>query len=169
MSGTWYQRHFNSPLELQHFDQSQSSQVPREFRFVLQKSVSGPPADLQKMVGFWSGFLDDSSDDEEPEPPELVILEVEKISDYLVEPQVYLPDETTLAIGLRSFVLSGDQVKAVLNDPLTDNNAIFEGTLEGNTIKGVVKYDDTDYTPPLVLTRTADHPKNSNQSQEMKG
>eukprot|EP00977_Amphora_coffeiformis_P007814 scaffold1717_cov169-Amphora_coffeaeformis.AAC.9 len=111
------------------------------------------------MVGYWSGYLMDDQDSEEP--PELVILEMEKIADDLVEPKIHLPEEAPLPIWVRSMVVGMDgSVKLVLDDGMGDSNAIFKGQLDGGrTIKGMVYYDDTDFTPPLVLKWSPDEPR----------
>ena len=134
--------------------------MPREFRFLIEKTVTGEAKELQNMVGYWTGYLDDSFDQPVPMPPELVIVHVEKITYDLVEPKVYLPDETAFPIGIRSFVLSSDKnIKIVLDDLATQNNAIFQGKLEGHKLTGKVKYDDSDEAPPLILTWSADRPE----------
>ena len=158
LAGMWHQGGYSLHLSLYRY--TAQNNVPREFRFLIEKTVTGETEELQNMVGYWTGYLDDSFDQPVPMPPELVIVHVERITDDLVEPKVYLPDETAFPIGIRNFVLSSSKnIKIVLDDLATQNNAIFQGKLEGHTMTGTVKYDDSDEAPPLILTWSANRPE----------
>jgi len=160
LTGEWRQGGLTLPLDMRLFHPAtddENDAVPREFRFLMEKSVTGDPEQLQQMVGFWSGYLKDdgaSSLDQgeksKDEALELVILQVEKLSVDLVEPKLFLPDDTPLPIGIRSFLVQPDgSTKIVLDIP----PAIFQGQLlNSTTLMGVVHYDDTDSTQPLTLS-----------------
>jgi len=158
--GTWSQG-VRLPLNMRKFvpaDDEKSAAVPREYRFLLEKVNTGDPNTLLQMEGFWTGYLDTNDEDNQDEPPELVILQVEKVSDELVEPKLFLPDEFPWPCGIKSFIVLDDgQTKIVLSDPGA-GSAIFDGRLEGKTLTGVVKYDDTDTTEPLTLVWSKQHP-----------
>ena len=159
LTGEWRQGGRTFPLDMRLFHPAtddENDTVPREFRFLMEKSVTGDPEQLQQMVGFWSGYLkdDDASsldqgEKSKDEALELVILQVEKLSADLVEPKVFLPDDTPLPSGIRSFLVQPDgSTKIVLDSP----PAIFQGQLvNSTTLMGVVHYDDTDSTQPLTL------------------
>lgn len=167
VTGTWHQAGLSISLTIRRFISKDPKAVPREFNFLLKKIVSGETDSLQKMVGYWSGYLNDSWDEPNPEPPELVILHMEKINEELVEPKVFLPDEQAFPVGLRSvFVNQNKEVKIVLDDPISQNNAIFHAKWEGNKLTGVVEYDDDDYTPPLVLEWSPTRPEVSITGRE---
>jgi len=155
LTGTWKQGGRAFALDMYRFQPSAAGDVPREFRFLLEKTVTGDAGQLVEMAGFWSGSLDD-----EDEAPELVIFQVEKVSNELVEPKLYLPDESPLPCGLRSFVVNkaDGQTKIVLDDPLSGNNAVFHGVVKDKQMIGTVQYDDTDYTPPLTLVWSEQRP-----------
>ena len=158
--GTWKQHGVRFPLDMKRFDDTKI-EVPREIRFVIKKEVTGSMKKLLSMEGFWSGYLDDSFDEDEKEPPIPVILQMEKVSSDLVEPKLFLPDDTPLPIAIRSLWISEEgEVKIVVDQPGVNTNAIFEGKLSdnGQTLIGVVQYDDADYTPPLTLTWSAHRP-----------
>ena len=83
---------------------------------------------------------------------------MEQVADDLVEPKVFLPDETGLPSGIRTLIVHNNDIKVVLDDPM-GGNAIFEGRLEDKKMTGIVKYDDTDSTPPLALVWSSHRPK----------
>uniref|UniRef100_A0A7S2YNW0 Uncharacterized protein n=1 Tax=Entomoneis paludosa TaxID=265537 RepID=A0A7S2YNW0_9STRA len=155
IKGVWTQAGRNFDLNLKN-----GGDVPREFRFLNNKVVTGPSQQLQEMAGFWSGEVGLDNDEKE-----LVIVYLNKVSNDLVEPMVFLPNEheknKNFPVGIRNFVLGGgDTVKIVLDDPLDSNNAIFEGKWdrEEKTISGLISYDDTDDKDPLVLVWSQNYP-----------
>mmetsp|Transcript_25541 Transcript_25541/g.70535 ORF Transcript_25541/g.70535 Transcript_25541/m.70535 type:complete len:345 (+) Transcript_25541:51-1085(+) len=159
LKGKWSQMGRSLSLELQR--DNSSLDVPREFRFLVDKAVTGSAPRLQKMVGYWSGLLEDQQE------VELVVLHVAKINETLVEPMIFLPDEDTdLPLGIRTFILKDDtsldkpNVKIVLDDRVFGNNAIFDGSWEDGDffIIGMVSYDDTDAKQPLVLKWSEKYP-----------
>ena len=158
IEGVFMQDNSKLPLEMVRFVPTKEHTVPREYEFVLNKIMSGDVEKLVSMEGYWHGYLDDSFDEDEEEPPELVIMEMEKITETLVEPKLFLPDETPLPICLRSVVVEGAAVKIVLDD--NHNNAIFKGLLdeEQTHISGTVQYDDVDFTPALTLVKSKNRP-----------
>ena len=149
MTGTWMQG-ANLPLVMRRFQSTDSEAVPREFRFLVEKVVTGNSQQLDGMAGFWSGYLED--------PPELVIVEMDKTVDGVVEPKLLLPDETPLPAGIRSFFVSEEGKVKIVADYPDLVNAIFEGSLDGKEMTGVVEFDDDDYTPPLKLVWSPDRP-----------
>ena len=157
MTGTWMQG-ANLPMVMRRFQSTDSEAVPSEFRFLVEKVVTGDPQQVSSMVGYWSGYLEDNGDDNDEDQLELVVIEMEKTSEGVVEPKLLLPDETPLPTGIRSFFISDKGKVKIVADCPGLVNAIFEGTLDGKEMTGVVKYDDNDYTPPLKLVWSSDRP-----------
>ena len=102
------------------------------------------------------------------EPPEVVILKMEKITDDLVEPETHLPRRSTFphlgekrGPGFRWFG------QVFLHDRMGDSNSIFKGHLDGGcTIKGVEYYDDTDFTHLPLLKWSPDEPRTGQKLDE---
>jgi len=157
LKGIWKQGD-KRPLDMERYQPSKDDDtIPREFRFVVRKSVSGDPEKLVQMAGFWSGYLDDDDADH----PELVILQIEKITDDLVEPKLLQPEDSDLPYPVRSLQVGDDgKTKVVIDVVYEDVNAVFEGQLstDGKKLTGHVYYDDQDHTPFLELVWSEHRP-----------
>lgn len=153
MKGKWKQGR-NMPLEMKRFDPTEENkQVPREFRVLLDKAVSGDPEKLVQMAGFWSGYLSDVDGD-----TNFVSIQIEKMAEDLVEPKLFLLDDQPWAYPIRTFEIGPNgESKIVLDGKV---NAIFRGQLseDGKQLAGAVYYDDTDRTPPLELVWSEHRP-----------
>eukprot|EP00545_Synedropsis_sp_CCMP1620_P014036 CAMPEP_0119014530 /NCGR_PEP_ID=MMETSP1176-20130426/9897_1 /TAXON_ID=265551 /ORGANISM="Synedropsis recta cf, Strain CCMP1620" /LENGTH=320 /DNA_ID=CAMNT_0006967721 /DNA_START=74 /DNA_END=1036 /DNA_ORIENTATION=+ len=156
MRGKWMQAGQRLDLDMYRYQpptKESDDVVPREFRFLLQKSVSGDPKKLVQMAGFWSGYAADHKD----ESAGLVILRLEKITDSLVEPKLLLPEDSPLPYPIHSLQVDSidGKIKIVVdgNGENGDVNAVLEGQLsgDGKKLTGTLYYDDQDYTPPLEL------------------
>jgi hypothetical protein len=167
LTGTWKQQS-SYPLEMERFDPSKEGKaVPREFRFLLQKAVSGDPKKLVQMAGFWSGYLDNNDDEDQVD---FIVVQVENIAEDLVEPKLFMPNdlvepklfmpnESPLAYPVRNFELGPNGTCKIVVDG-ADVNAIFQGQLseDGKKLTGSVYYDDQDETPPLELVWSERNP-----------
>jgi len=162
MEGFWYQGGRVFPLNILQIQPTAKHPIPLEMSFLLEKIVTGDPGQLAGMVGYWSGYLLPSNKDDEKT---FVVLQVEQLANGYVEPLLFLTDDDDeddidFPVCVRSLVVNSDgDTKIVISD-LFGDNAIFEGHLtDGIELAGIVKVDDDDYTPSLVLQYSKDKPK----------